>query len=156
MLAGIVKYNLKSFKDVLSQIHNEFSLKINKEKFEEYLTRDVIIGKNIFVRTVPLFLKKIAIRLVLGIANMTSTSTLSNVGIIDIENKYKKYIDNVFVLVMPNNNEKIKCTVCSFNDKLNITINSNINDIKFQHTFLSLLKKEISNVKLVSNTKLFI
>ncbi len=38
---------------------------------------------------------------------------------------------------MPNNEQKIKCTICSYQDKLNITLNSNINDKDLQKCFLN-------------------
>ena len=85
------------------------------------------------------------------ITNKMSTSTLSNVGIIDIDDRYKKYIDNVLVLVLPEREQKIKCTVCSFAKNLNVTINSNIDDLAVQYEFYQLLKKQIQDIKLVSN-----
>lgn len=80
-----------------------------------------------------------------------TTSSVSNVGIFDIGDEYKKYIDNMFVLVVPGRFHKIKCTICSFDDKLNININSNINDKGFQKKFYDLLKKEIINIKVISD-----
>ena len=65
----------------------------------------------------------------------------------------QKYIDNILVLVMPGRVQKIKCTICSFEDKLNITLNSNINDTKFQRSFLNLLQKDLKQIKIKSNKK---
>ena len=64
---------------------------------------------------------------------------------------YKKYINNIFVLVLPNKVQKIKCTVCSYDDKLNITMNSNIKDDEFEKEFLNNLKKNIYKVDIESN-----
>ena len=150
----IKEKKLTTFKGILNQVKCEFKEKINKEKIREYLSRDVTVGKNVLIRTIPLPIKKIAMKLIFNIASMTSSSTLSNVGIIDIDNKYKKYIDNILVLVMPGKKEKLKCTICSYDTKLNITINSNIDDTKFERTFLSILKQEIENIKLESNRNL--
>ena len=65
--------------------------------------------------------------------------------------KDKKYINNILALVIPDRNQKIKCTICSYNDKLNITINSNIEDFIFQKTFYKLLQDEIKDVNIESN-----
>ena len=67
------------------------------------------------------------------------TSNVSNIGVIEFESKYNKYIDNVLMLVMPNKLQKIKCSICSYEDNLNITINSNINDLRFEKIFYELL-----------------
>ena len=81
----------------------------------------------------------------------SATSRLSNIGIVDIDESYKKYIDNIFVLVLPNKVQKVKCTICSFDDKLNITMNSNINDVEFENIFLNELKKSLKSVDIESN-----
>ena len=81
----------------------------------------------------------------------TVTSTMSNVGSIDFGVSYNKYIDNVLVLVLPNRIQKIKCNVCSFSNKLNITMNSNIDDLEFQENFSLLLEKYLKKVKIISN-----
>lgn len=147
----IIANKLTTFDEILHAVHDDFQVKLQKEKIASYLTRDVNIGTSVPIRMVPLCLKKIFINMIINIASQVSTSTVSNLGIIDIDNNYQKYIDNVLVLVMPNRNEKIKCTICSFSNKLNVTINSIINDTKFEHKFLDILKQHINNIKLETN-----
>lgn len=147
----IIKNKLTTFEEIIQKVKQEFKEKINFDKVKSYLKRDLDIGRNIGIRLVPLFIKKPVMKYVLKVTSKRATSTLSNVGIINIDDKYKKYIDNILVLVMPNKNEKLKCTICSYDDKLNLTINSNIDDVKFEKTFLNLLQQEIKNIKLESN-----
>ena len=150
----IKEKKLSTFKEILNQVHLEFQEKLSVDNIKSYLTRDVNLGTNIFIRGVPLPIKKTLMKLIFNIANKTSTSTLSNVGIIDIDNRFKKYIDNILILVMPHQKEKMKCSICSYENKLNITINSKIDDTKFEHTFLKLLEENITNIKLESNTNI--
>ena len=150
----IIEKKLTTFDEILNEVHKDFQYKLSIDKVKGYLTRDVNLGKSIPIRLVPLRIKKIFISLIIRIAKKTSTSTLSNVGIVDIEDKYKKYIDNILVLVIPNKNEKVKCTICSYDNKLNVTINSNIVNNKLENKFLELLKEHIKNIKLESNVNL--
>lgn len=150
----IIEKKLTTFDEILKEVHKDFQYKLSIDKVKGYLTRDVNLGKSIPIRLVPLRIKKIFISLIIHIAKKTSTSTLSNVGIVDIEDKYKKYIDNILVLVIPNKNEKVKCTICSYDNKLNVTINSNIVNNKLENKFLELLKEHIKNIKLESNVNL--
>lgn len=147
----IKKNKITTFKEILNQIHYEFQNNIETKTIQNNLTRDVKLGTNLIIRLVPLQVKKSLMNIVFGIVNKTSTTTLSNVGTIDIENKYKKYIDNILLLVMPNKTEKIKCSVCSYENKLNITINSRIDDTKFEQTFFDLLNTNINTVLLETN-----
>ena len=106
---------------------------------------------NIPIRLAPLFAKKLFIKYLGFSVKRSFTTMLSNIGPVDIEEKYKKYIDNILVLVMPNNEQKIKCTVCSYQDKLNITLNSNINDKDMQKVFLKQLKANLKKIEVISN-----
>ena len=54
---------------------------------------------------------------------------------------------------MPSKLQKIKCSVCSYDNNLNITINSNIKDIKFQRAFFEILDKNIKKIKIESNKR---
>ena len=147
----ILENDLKTFDDILIKINEEFKEKLKVNNVNYYLARDVKLGRNVPIRLIPLFVKKVIIKCLSKSISKNSTSTLSNVGIIDIDNEYKKYINNILALVIPDRNQKIKCTICSYNDKLNITINSNIEDFTFQKTFYKLLQDEIKDVNIESN-----
>ena len=147
----IIEKNLLTFNEVLQEIHQEFQEKLTEEKVPAYLTRDVNLGLNPFLRILPLPLKKLGIKSLGSIITRTTTTTLSNVGAIDIDSRYKKYIDNILILVIPSRFQNIKCTICSYDKKLNITMNSNINDKEFEKEFYKLLKKDVSNIKIETN-----
>ena len=140
-----------SFYDILEYTKGEFYVKLTEDKIKEYIARDMKIGMNIPIRLAPLFAKKLFIKYLGFSVKRSFTTMLSNLGPVDIEEKYKKYIDNILVLVMPNNEQKIKCTVCSYQDKLNITLNSNINDKDMQKVFLKQLKANLKKIEVISN-----
>lgn len=148
----LLERSVSSFDEALMLVHEEFSNKLTTDKVKSYLNRDVRLGLNLPMRLVPLSVKKFFITLLCKIINRTITSTVSNVGVIDIDEKYREYIDNVYVLVLPGKVQKIKCTICSYNGKLNITMNSNIDDFMFEKRFYELLKSYIESVKVISNT----
>ena len=150
---NLIGKNDISFEDVLNNIKSEFLNKLNSEKVKEYLSRDMKLGNNLSIRLVPLVIKRLFIRYLGKLVNSSATTRLSNIGIIAIDEEYKKYIDNVYVLVSPNKVQKIKCTICSYEDKLNITMNSNINDKKFEDIFYNELNKYIKEINVESNKK---
>lgn len=151
VIANVSEKNNISFDELINHVHNEFNEKITLDNIKNYLRKDMKLGMNIPIRLVPLFIKKIFIKFMGIFVTKSSTSTLSNVGIIDIDKDYQKYIDNILVLVMPGKLQKIKCTICSYKDNLNITLNSNIKDKKLQKVFLKVLKKNIKKIKIESN-----
>lgn len=150
----IYEKNLKSFEEILDSVKEEFKTNLTEEKIKGYLANEVRLGQHIGYKYVPAFLKKFFMGHFGKFFGGSTTSTLSNVGIINIDSRYEKDIDNVYAIVMPGRLQKIKCTICSFGKKLNITMNSNIDDLEFEHKFYELLKKDIDEVVLLSNTKI--
>ena len=148
----IVEMRLRNFSEILNQVCCEFREKLSIDRVKSYLTRDVKLGMNVAIRLVPLFVKKQVIKFINSLVSKSSTSTLSNVGVIDFDCQFKKYIDNVLVLASPSKEQKIRCTICSFDSKLNITMNSNIDDVDFERTFFQLLKEKVGSVQVESNT----
>ena len=151
---GNVDKNKKiTFKRILKQVHKEFKNKLTINNTERYLARDVRLGTNFFIRLVPLFIKKSFIKHTTKLV-CHNTTTLSNLGQIKILERYKKYIDNIMVIVSTNKIQKAKCTVCSYEDQLTITLNSSIINNDLENEFYNLLLKHIGNVKLINNNNI--
>lgn len=146
-----VKNKAVSFDEILKQVHKEFKNKLTSDNVKKYLARDVKLGTNIGIKIIPLFIKKSFIRHFGKILNQSSTTTLSNIGVIKFDEVYNKYIDNVYALVSINKYQKIKCTICSYENNLNIIINSNLITNKLEDEFYNLLLKYVGNVKVNYN-----
>ena len=149
--SSVVGKDKVTFNEILEFTHKEFKEKLTKDKVEKYLARDVRIGTNIFIRLAPLFMKKLFIKYFGFSVKKQQTSMLSNIGSIELEDKVRKYVNNILVVVMPNKLQQVKCTICSYQDKLNITINSNLHSQKLPRAFLRQLRKNLRRIEVVSN-----
>lgn len=138
------------FESILEQVKNEFVSKLRLENLKGYLTRDVRLGTNVAIRLVPLFIKKPVMRIIEKLTRR-STTTMSNIGEFKMDERYLKYIDNILIVVNPGRIQKVKCSVCSFGDKLTVTINSNLVDDCFEKEFSRLLEEYIGKMEVVSN-----
>ena len=78
----VSEFKVVTFKNVLRQVHQEFQEKLKTDKVKEYLSRDVKLGSNIPVRLVPLPIKRLFIRVVGTLFTKSSTSALSNIGVV--------------------------------------------------------------------------
>ncbi|MBQ7789678.1 MAG: hypothetical protein IJ399_00290 [Bacilli bacterium] len=138
-----------TFEEILKHVKKEYKEKYTPDKIKSYLASDVSVGVNIGLRVVPLFVKKFFIRF-FGFLR-ASTTIVSNVGLIELDDKFKNYVDNILMLVMPNNIQKIKCSICSYGNKLNVTMNSIINDLHFEKTFYNILREKFDTIELIGN-----
>ena len=70
--------------------------------------KNIKLGNNIGVKLIPLFLKKPIVKISYIEIRKYSTTTLSNIGKVNVLPEYQKYIDNFLFLIAPDRGEKIK------------------------------------------------
>ena len=115
------------------------------------MSTNVKIGNNLIVRTIPLFLKKILVRLSYLEIRKYTTITFSNIGRVGIIGEYKKYIDYFLMLIAPEPVEKIKCSSCTFENNMVFTFTSILGNNKIEKAFYNFLKERGIQVKIESN-----
>ena len=145
------KENLKEFNKILEFVKKEFEQKLTEEELIKTMSNNVKLGTNFFIRIIPLFLKKIIVRLSYIEIRKYTTTTLSNIGRIGIIGKYQQYIEEFFLLIAPEPVEKIKCSACSFENKLVFTFTSILKDSNIEKRFYEFLKEQEIDVKIESN-----
>ena len=142
----IINLNFKQskiykFEDILELVKKEFEKKMKVEKMLQTNTEDAGSTNNIFIRIVPLLLKKIAVRIGSWEVKKHFTLTFSNMGKVMVEEKYSKYIENFLVILAPDWAERVKCGVCSYNDNLILTFSTNLNGSSLECKIRDLLRE---------------
>jgi hypothetical protein len=140
-----------SFEDITEFVRNEFEKKLTEKEILKTMSGNVKVGNNIFINYIPLFLKKIIIRSIYKEIQKYSSITYSNIGRIGILGKYQSYIDYFLFLIAPEPIEKIKCSSCTYMDKIIFTFTSILNDNSIERFFLNFLKSQQVKVEVESN-----
>ena len=155
---NLKKNQIYSFEDILNIVKKEFEKKLKIEKIMKTMSLDAGTTNNPVVRAVPLLIKKIVVRIGSLEVKRHFTTTISNIGKFEVEDKYQKYIENTFVILAPDWAEKVKCGICSYEDNLVISFGSLLQDSAIERIFRDLLvenniKFEIegNGVKVISN-----
>lgn len=115
------------------------------------MSANVRIGNNPFIRAVPIHLKKLLVRIGYIEIRKYTTITFSNIGRVGIIGKYQDYIKYFLMLIAPESVEKIKCSSCSFENKMVFTFTSILDDSKIQKRFYEFLMKKGISVEIESN-----
>lgn len=151
MTVEISKENMKSFNCILEFVKKEFERNLTEEEIQKTMSNNVKLGINPFIKSIPLFLKKPLVRFSYLEIRKYTTTTFSNIGRIGIIGKYQKYIDYFLMLIAPEPVEKIKCSACSFENKIVFTFTSILDDCSIEKKFYEFLKGEGIPVKIESN-----
>ena len=134
--------NLDSFDEIVKFVKEDFNKKLTKEEISKTMSSNVKLGNNIFIKSIPLFLKLIIVKLSYIEIRKYTTTTFSNIGRIGIIGEYQKYIDKFMMLIAPESVEKIKCSACSFENKLIFTFTSVLEKTEVEERFCKKLKEE--------------
>lgn len=145
------KRKIYSFDDILTMVKREFKKKLKLERILGTISKDAGSTNNIFVRIVPLVIKRLAVRIGSLEVKRHFTSTFSNIGKIEVDDKYSRYIENFVLILAPDWAEKIKCGVCSYEENLVVTFATTLNNSLVEKKFKELLEQNNINFKIEGN-----
>ena len=107
--------------------------------------------KNYALRVVPLFLKKPAIKLVYLMSAKATTTTITNMGQMMVDEAYRPYIKRFQIILSPSAGQNTKATVCSYGDELTFTFSSLLKDTSVQTVFSRSLAETGIDVEIETN-----
>lgn len=146
-----VPQDKKDFNEILDIVKQEFKDKLKEDEIKRIMSSNVKIGSNLFIKVLPLFFKKFSVKITFMEIRKYSTTTLSNIGKIDVIPEYQEYVEAFLVLLAPEKGEKTKCSVCSFENKLAISFTSILEKKEVQDEFKKHLEANNILVEVESN-----
>ena len=139
------------FENIIEFVKNDFKQKLTEEEIIKTMSANVKLGTNLFIKVIPLELKKAIVRLSYLEIRKYTTKTFTNIGRIGIIGKYKDYIDEFLMLIAPEPVEKIKCSGCTFENKMSFTFTSILKDSSIEKYFYEFIKNKGIDIKIESN-----
>lgn len=149
--ANLEDKKMQEFKNILSFVKQSFEDKLQEEEIMKTMSANVKLGNNTFIKLIPLFLKRIFVKLSYIEIRKYTTTTFSNIGRVGIISNYSEYIENFLFLIAPESVEKIKCSACSYEDKMIFTFTSILTNKYIENGFCEFLKSQGINVEIESN-----
>jgi len=122
--------------DVVDSLKNSFKENLRHEHLENRINMLSSLEHNYVLRAVPLFIKDVALRIANSIADKSYTSTLSNVGVVNMPDEVKPFISSFDVFVSTN---KLQACVCSYENRLRISFTSAFVSTEVQRRFFKTL-----------------
>lgn len=140
-----------TFEDILTAVKESLRSQITKEHMEDLFSYSVSNQENKFLRAVPLPLKKPAIRLVYSKSATANTSTITNIGNLQVEDEYAPYIEKVTACIAMSKGQSLKGTICSYSGMLCFTFSSIFRETTIQKAFFRKLTADGVNVSIETN-----
>lgn len=140
-----------TFEEVLELIKNSLRAQINKEHLEDLFSYSVSNQMNVGLRIVPLPLKLFAMRLVYTKNALANTTTVTNIGNIQVEEAYRPYIKMFHAFIAMSKGQNLKGTICSYGDTLVFTFSSIFSDNSLQRTFFKKIAQDGVDIQIETN-----
>lgn len=149
--ANMKEEKMNDFDNILEFVKKDFKNKLTEEEIQKTMSSNVKLGINPIIKRIPLILKKPLVRLSYIEIRKYTTTTFSNIGRIGIIGKYQKYIQSFLMLIAPEPVEKIKCSACSFENKIVFTFTSILRNCEIEKIFYKFLTSKGIDVNIESN-----
>lgn len=140
-----------SFLDILELVKKEFKKKLEQSEVEKTLHANIKVGTNPFIRIVPLFLKKILVGISYKEIRKDFTTTISNLGRIEVKEEYKNEIENFLFLLCAESVEKDKGAIVSYGNNLVFTFTSILENSKIEKAFYEFIKSQNIEIRTEGN-----
>ena len=133
---------------VIQSVGESFKKYLTVEQLNYQLCKFISFERNPFARVVPLPAKDFILRLAVKSYARYATSNISNVGKIVMPSEFSCHIREFSVCTSV---RKPQITLCSFNDKMVISITSPFKEMEIQRTFFQMLAAMGIQIEISSN-----
>ncbi len=115
-----IKYNgSDNLEDIIKYVDKNLKEELKKDNLFKKMNKYATFEHNFLIRLIPLFIKNLILKIITKFVK--TTSTVTNLGIIKVDDSIKDYIDSFEVYV---STDKMQISMCSYLDKLNIVFSS--------------------------------
>lgn len=143
-----------TFEEVLYTVHHCLKSEFTGKTLMSKMSKNVKSEKNMLVRVTPLVLKNPIIHVIYSLAGESRiTSTLSNVGVMEVPDEMARHIERFDVMLGAPRLNRINCTACTYGDVLNVCFSSVIKETDIEREFFTLLVRSGLHVKIESNRR---
>ncbi|MCR5249773.1 MAG: hypothetical protein K6E50_04125 [Lachnospiraceae bacterium] len=140
-----------SREEVLRLVAENLKEQMDPKNLDNILSYNVSNEQNAFLRPIPIFIKNIAIRHVYMASADTATSTMTNVGNVELKEPYRKYVEHFYAMLAMSRGQNIKGAIVSYGGTLVVTFTSCLTDLSIQKRFFQSIAKDGAEAALETN-----
>jgi len=137
-----------SFDEIIKTVYHQIRLETDHKLINKNISRNVGSEKKIYVKSIPLFLKSLILRLkYYSLGTNQYSGVITNLGKINLPPETAKLTDYfIFTPPPPNKMLKINCGIIGFEDKLVMSFGNITQSKKLEEKMLNFLKDEGINI----------
>ncbi len=140
-----------TLEEILDIVDASLKPQLTKENMDSLIAYNVSNEMNIMHRVVPWFFKSMAMRWVYRATALSNTSTVTNLGELQIRDAYKPYIERFHLILSMTKGQNMKCAVSTYNGEMVFNISTKLSDVSIQRRFFRTLAEDDISVTVETN-----
>lgn len=140
-----------TFEEVLGEVAQSLREQITKDNLENLMSYNVSNEINPWLRAVPLAIKSFVMRCIYNSSARANTTTITNLGVVKVAEPYREYIEEFHAVLSTSKGQNIKGAICTYEDKLVVTISSCVKETVVQKAFFRQLAQDGCHVSIETN-----
>lgn len=134
--------------DIIDSVAEDFNYNLTENQLYSHLNKFMALERNPITRIVPLPLKDFSLKIADKINDRKITSSISNIGKINLPVEFEDYINQFSVCVSA---RRPLITLCSYKDRLVISFTSPFEETDIQRRFFQFISENGIKVEILSN-----
>lgn len=135
-------------KEIIQSIGKNFQSNLTLEQLNDQTNKFMAIEQRLLTRVVPLPIKDVFIRMIADMSDTQSTTNVSNIGRVMMPAEFSSVIRQFAICTSA---RRTQMTMCSYGDKLVVSITSPFRETDIQRTFFRQLSRLGINIEISSN-----
>ncbi len=141
-----------TFDELTEHVKECFDKGMTKDELIRKMSENVAFEKNVFLRFVPYFFKRYALKIGYNMLGMKlNTMSLTNIGKVVFPESMQPFINDVTAAVYSGKFNTVNCAILSYNDKLKITFTRSILETNIEREFFRHFTEQHMSVSIESN-----
>lgn len=138
--------------EIIKSVKKQLKEKTKEKNINMKISANVNVSKNIFVRILPIFIKKrIMAKFESVMGDGYVTTTFSNLGLVSVPSEMQKYISDMNFILGRSRGKSTSVSAIGYNDKLYVTFSRRIKETEFERLFFTKLVKMGLFIEIESN-----
>ncbi|WP_243135858.1 hypothetical protein [Acetobacterium tundrae] len=140
--------------EIIEQIKGYMGLYMNRKNINRYISRNVRNEQFIFLRIIPLWVKKLLMPIVYNrFGERGYTSGLSNLGVVSVPEEIKAYVKSFEVFPPPSAESRLKLVMVSYNGSLSLSFGKTTGETVIEKIFFRKIRMLGIPVKIETNKR---
>jgi len=143
-----------SREEIIEQIKGYMGLYMNRKSISRYISRNVRNEQLIFLRMIPLWVKKLIMPLIYNrYGERSYTSGLSNLGVVSLPAEIKPYVRSLQVFPAPSAQSRLKLVAVSYDGKIALSFGKTSGTTVIEKIFFRKIRQLGIPVKIETNKR---